>query len=443
MRYFPHTPEEIDQMLQVIGLTRLDDLFAGIPKTCQKTRPMNLTAAWSEWELNDHMDAASDIMAVPPAYTAFLGAGRYHHHIPAVVTALKGRTEFLTSYTPYQPEISQGALQAIYEYQTLVARLVGVDVVTASHYDGATAMAEAALMAVRITQRTRIAASALIHPFYLQVLRTYLKPTGCQLIEISRDASGRTDPAVLADVSGLAAVIVQSPNFLGCIEPVSAFSDVIHDAGGLCISGFTEALSCGLLKSPGSQGADIVFGEGQSFGLPCAFGGPGLGMLGTSKAYMRNLPGRLVGKTHDLDGKPGFVLTLATREQHIRREKATSNICSNNSHCALTAAIYMAALGGTGIRKLAEINHSKAAYLKAALKQAGMTLPFDAPFFNEFVVRFPDGFDRVYDRLIDQRIIAGLALEPFYPELKSHYLLTVTETMNRKSMDALVREVSA
>jgi len=443
MRYFPHTPEEIDQMLRVIGLTCLDDLFAGIPATCQKTRPMNLMAPLNEWELNSHMDAVSDSMAVPPTYTSFLGAGRYSHHIPAVVTALKSRSEFLTSYTPYQPEISQVTLQAIYEYQTLAARLLGVDVVTASHYDGATAMAEAALMAVRITRRTRIAASSLIHPLYLQVLRTYLKPTGYELIELPRLSTGQTDLSSLADASGLAAVIVQSPNFLGCIEPVSSFSDGIHHAGGLCIAGFTEALSCGLLKSPGSQGADIVFGEGQSLGLPCAFGGPGLGMLGSLKAYMRNLPGRLVGKTHDVEGKPGFVLTLATREQHIRREKATSNICSNNSHCALTAAIYMAALGGTGIRKLAEINHSKAVYLSEELKRAGIALPFGAPFFNEFVVRFPEGFQTVYDRLLNQRIIPGLALERFYPELKSHYLLTATETISRASLDMLVREVCA
>jgi glycine dehydrogenase subunit 1 len=441
MRYFPHTPADIQEMLQFLGMENLDSLFADIPETCRWIRPMKLPAPMNEWELNRHMDTLAETMAIPPRFLSFLGAGRYHHHIPEVVQALKGRSEFLTSYTPYQPEVSQGTLQAIYEYQTLAGALMGTDVTTASHYDGATAMAESALMAIRITRRSRIAVSSLVHPHYRQVLHTYLKPTGYPVIEIPHTPAGQTDLSALPESSDLAAVVLQSPNFMGCIEPISQASEIIHAHGGLCIAGFTEALALGLIRSPGIQGADIVFGEGQSLGLPCTYGGPGLGMMGSKASFLRNLPGRLVGKTTDKNGRTGFVLTLATREQHIRREKATSNICSNNSHCALTASIYMALLGGTGIRKLARINHSKAAYLQQALREAGASLPLSAPFFNEFIVRFPGNSDKTHDRLQRNGILAGVPIERFYPEFPSHYLLAVTEMVSRKEMDRLVREV--
>ncbi len=442
MRYLPHTPEQIRQMLAVVGADSLESLFSGIPAECRRTQEMNLPAALSEWALNRHMDALSAGLAVSPEYRIFIGAGRYDHHIPATVSSLKSRSEFLTAYTPYQPEISQGTLQAIYEYQTLAARLMGVDVVTASHYDGATALAEALLMAVRKTRRSRVALSMLIHPFYRRVARTYLEPAGFEILELPYLENGLTDFSLLEGADDMAAVAVQSPNFFGCIEDLKTAGQKAHEMGALFVAGFTEALAFGLLKSPGSQGADIVFGEGQSLGIPIAFGGPGLGMLGCTLEHTRNLPGRLVGKARDMDGKNGFVLTLATREQHIRREKATSNICSNNSHCALTAAIYMASLGKSGYRDLARLNHDKAAYLCRGFANAGFRIPFSSPFFNEFVVEFPEELETLYQRLLEKKIVAGLSLSAFYPELSRHYLLCVTETASREDMDALIREVT-
>lgn len=442
MRYLPHTPEQIQQMLAVVGKDSLESLFSGIPEECRRLHEMCLPEARSEWALNRHMDGLAADMAVSPQYRVFIGAGRYDHYIPATVSALKTRSEFLTAYTPYQPEISQGTLQAIYEYQTLAARLMGVDVVTASHYDGATALSEALLMAVRKTRRKRVALSSLIHPFYRRVVQTYLEPAGFEILELPYLENGLTDLSSIEGAADIAAVALQSPNFFGCIEDLKTAGQKAHDIGALSVAGFTEALACGLLKNPGSQGADIVFGEGQSLGIPIAFGGPGLGMLGCTHEHTRSLPGRLVGKARDLDGRDGFVLTLATREQHIRREKATSNICSNNSHCALTAAMYMASLGKSGFCDLARLNHDKAAYLCRGFTEAGFKAAFPGPFFNEFVVEFPEGFDTLYQRLLEKKIVAGLPLAAYYPELSRHYLLCVTETASREDMDALIREVT-
>jgi glycine dehydrogenase subunit 1 len=441
MRYLPHTAEDIAAMLGVVGLKGLDDLFAAVPADCRFGRELELPEAMSEWDLEGHVGGLANRMAVSPEYAMFLGAGSYDHYIPATVSSLLSRSEFVTSYTPYQPEMLQGTLQGIYEYQTLTARLLGMEVATASHYDGATALAEALLMAIRITGRKKAALSRAIHPHYRQVVRTYFAPTGYELMEIPFLETGLTDLDRLRDVQELAAVAVHSPNFFGCIEDVPAAAKRAHSGGALLVSGFTEALAFGLLKSPGSQGADIVAGEGQSLGIPRSFGGPALGMLASRKQHMRNLPGRLVGQTKDRDGRRGFVLTLSTREQHIRREKATSNICSNNSLCALAAAMYMASLGGTGIRELAALNHDKAEYLKNALRDAGCTIRFSGPTFNEFVVGFPDGFDARYRRLLDRKIVAGLPLGTHYPELADHGLICVTETCSRKEMDRLVREV--
>ena len=443
MRYLPHTPQEIDAMLKVIGVGSLDDLFVTIPKSCCCRLGMDLPEALTEWELNDHMDELTSRMAVSPEYKVFMGAGSYDHHVPASAQYVTSRSEFVTSYTPYQPEISQGTLQAIYEYQTLATRLMGVEVATASHYDGSTALAESLLMAIRVTGRKKVAVSQSVHPMYRRVVKTYFDPTGYEVIELPYLESGRTDLAALDSQDELAAVALQSPNFFGCIEDLAAADKAVHAKQALFIVSFTEPLAYGLLKSPGSLNADIVCGEGQSLGLPRSFGGPGLGMLGSSKKYVRNLPGRLVGRTKDVDGRDGFVLTLATREQHIRREKATSNICTNNSLCATTAAVYMASLGGSGFRQLAQLNRDKAEYLKKELQAAGHTIPFAAPTFNEFVVRFPDGFDNRYQKLLDKKIVAGLPLECHYPELTDHYLLCATETASRQDMDTLVKEVGS
>jgi glycine dehydrogenase subunit 1 len=443
MLYFPHTDEEIASMLQVVGVENLDSLFSTVPEDCRFRGDLKLPEALSEWELNDHMASLSDNMAVSPEYKVFVGAGSYEHFIPASASYLLSRSEFVTSYTPYQPEMSQGTLQAIYEYQTLAARLLGMEVATASHYDGSTALAEALLMAIRISKRKKVAVSSLIHPLYRQVIQTYFEPTGYEVVELPYLNNGLTDVTGLDGMDDLAAVAIQSPNFFGCIENLQATGQKAHEKKALFVVSFTEALAYGLLKSPGSQGADIVGGEGQSLGIPRSFGGPALGMLASTKKHMRSLPGRLVGKTKDLDGKRGFVLTLATREQHIRREKATSNICTNNSLCALAAAMYMASVGGTGIRELARLNHDKSEYLKMELIKAGFTITFDSPTFNEFVVEFPSGFESTYKRLLEKKIVAGLSLAPYYPELSSHYLLCVTETMSKDDMDALVREVKS
>jgi glycine dehydrogenase subunit 1 len=441
MLYLPHTEEDIASMLDAVGVDDLDGLFFMVPEDCRFQGDLKLPEALTEWELNDHMEALAAEMGVSPTHKVFMGAGSYEHYIPAAVSYLLSRSEFVTCYTPYQPEVSQGTLQAVYEYQTLVARLLDMEVATASHYDGATALAEALLIAARVTKRTRVAISSLVHPFYRRVVKTYFEPTGYDLVELPYDKNGVTDVSGLEKERDLAAVAIQSPNFFGCVEDLEAIGERARGIESLLVASFTEPLAFGLLKSPGSQGADIVCGEGQSFGIPRSFGGPALGILASRKKFMRSLPGRLVGQTRDLEGRRGFVLTLATREQHIRREKATSNICTNNSLCALAAAMYMASLGGTGIRKLARLNYDKAEYLKGELRKAGVPATFDTPTFNEFVVAFPGGFETTYGRLLEKNIVAGLPLGPYYPELADHYLLCATETRSRADMDALVREV--
>ena len=444
MRYLPHTPEDIAAMLQVVGADNLDDLFKSIPDDCRRKDGLNLPEPLTEWDLNRHMSHLAASVAVSPQYKMFIGAGSYDHYIPASISYLLGRSEVSTAYTPYQPEVSQGTLQAIFEYQTLVSRLLGMEVANASMYDGASALAEALLMAIRITRRKKVAVSTAIHPLYRRVVQTYLHPTGYEVVQIPYSADGRTDLSKIANLDELAAVAVQSPNFFGCIEDLKAAAEKVHtDQKTLLVACFSEPLAFGLLKSPGSLGADIVCGEGQSLGIPRSFGGPGLGMFAARQQHVRNMPGRLIGQTVDKDGNRGFVLTLATREQHIRREKATSNICSNQGLCATTAVMYMAALGGTGIRELACQNHDRAEYLKSELKKAGLSISFDSSTFNEFVVEFPADFEAIHKRLLEKKIVAGLPLAPYYPEFANHYLLCATETTSKEDMDTLVKEVTS
>ena len=360
MRYLPHTDEEIASMLSTVGAKSLDDLFSTVPPGCRRSRDMSLPEPLSEWDLNRLMQELSDGVAAPPEYKIYMGAGSYEHYIPQVVPYLLSRSEFVTSYTPYQPEMSQGTLQAIYEYQTLSSRLLGMEISNASMYDGASALAEALLMAIRITRKRRVAVSRLIHPHFRQVVNTYFAPTEYEILEIPYLPDGRTDLSSLQNLGDLAALAIQSPNFFGVIEGLKEGADKAHDQGALFITAFTEPLAYGILKSPGSLGADIASGEGQSLGIPQSFGGPGLGIFTTKMNHVRNMPGRVVGKTVDSEGRQGFVLTLATREQHIRREKATSNICTNNSLCAVAATMYMACLGASGVRELAQLNHDKA-----------------------------------------------------------------------------------
>ncbi|NVM25233.1 MAG: aminomethyl-transferring glycine dehydrogenase subunit GcvPA [Desulfobacterales bacterium] len=443
MRYLPHTNEDVSAMLKVVGVESLDGLFSTVPEDCLKREPLNLPGPLTEWELNLHMASLGATMATMPEYKCFVGAGSYEHFIPSSVLSLLGRSEFVTAYTPYQPEISQGTLQGIFEYQTLVCHLLGMEVANASLYDGASALAEALLMAIRITKKTKVAISALIHPHYREVVRTYLRPTGYEVVELPYSKNGKTDLSVLDGMTELAAIAVQSPNFFGCIEDLGPVHERALETGAMFITSFTEAIAYGLLKNPGSCGADIVCGEGQSLGLPQSFGGPSLGVFATQMKYVRRMPGRLVGKTVDKTGKRGFVLTLATREQHIRREKATSNICTNQGLCALGAAMYMASLGKNGIRELARLNYDKAEFLKGRLRKAGLEIRFGSPTFNEFVVKFPDSFEPTYNRLLKERIVAGLPLAPYYPELIDHYLMCVTETKTKEDIDSLVRGIQS
>ncbi|MGB3209808.1 MAG: aminomethyl-transferring glycine dehydrogenase subunit GcvPA [Desulforhopalus sp.] len=442
MRYLPHTDEEIRSMLDVVGRKSLDELFCSVPDGCRYEGKMELPEPLNEWSLTDHFSDLAETMQVNHRYKVLIGAGSYHHNIPVTISSLMGRSEFLTAYTPYQPEMAQGTLQGIYEYQTLTARLLGMDVANASIYDGASALAEALLMGLRIgKKKSKVAVSRAIHPHYREVAKTYLAPSGYELIELPVDKIGRTDLTGLADIEGLAAVAVQSPNFFGVIEDLTALGKVIHDNQALFITCFTEPLAYGLVKNPGECGADIACGEGQSFGLSRSFGGAALGMFACRDQYTRNMPGRLVGETTDLEGKRGFVLTLSTREQHIRREKATSNICSNQGVCTLMAAMFMASLGGSGLRELAKLNFDKTEYFKTQLKNSGAQIVFDSPTFNEFVVEFGSDFQPVYDRLLEKKIVAGLELGRYYPEFAGKYLFCVTETVSRDVIDAVVGEV--
>ncbi|MCB2170237.1 MAG: aminomethyl-transferring glycine dehydrogenase subunit GcvPA [Deltaproteobacteria bacterium] len=443
MRYLSHTPKDIAMMLQAVGMPDLDGLFSTIPDACKRTDMLDIPEL-TEWELNDHMAALAGQMVSSADYKMFAGAGSYQHYIPEVTRYLLSRSEFVTAYTPYQPEISQGTLQGIFEYQTLICRLLAMDVANASLYDGAMAVAEALLMAIRIGRRKKtVAVSTLVNPYYRKVVETYFAPTEFTITWLPYRKDGTTDLSGLDQIEGLAGVAVQSPNFFGCIEDLKAAGKAIHAQDAIFITCFSEPLAYGVLKAPGALDADIVCGEGQSLGIPQSFGGPGLGIFAAKQQYVRNLPGRLVGQTVDADGKRGFVLTLSTREQHIRREKATSNICSNQSLCAMSAGMYMAALGGTGFRELASLNHDKAEYLKAALQAAGLEIPFASATFNEFVVKFPEGFDQRWQDLLQKKILAGIPMVCYYPELANHYLLCVTETRSKDDMDALVKEVQS
>ncbi|MBA3010805.1 MAG: aminomethyl-transferring glycine dehydrogenase subunit GcvPA [Proteobacteria bacterium] len=443
MRYLPHTKEDIDEMLAKTGLASLDELFKTIPDALKTKAPLNIPEGLSEWDLNEHMESLASTNIACKNYKCFIGAGSYDHYIPSIVPYLISRSEFATAYTPYQPEVSQGTLQGIYEFQTMITELLGMDIATASHYDCGTALAECALIALRKDRNaSKIAVSSLVHPHHRQIMETYLHAAGYEMIQIPRTREGLTDLAALGAMEGIAGVAIQSPNFLGNIEDLSAFKAIADTQKILFIASFTESLAYGLLKNPGSCGADLVAGEGQSLGIAKGFGGPGLGLLAGTQKMMRNLPGRLIGKTKDANGDDGYVLTLATREQHIRREKASSNICSNNGLNAMTAAIYLATVGKIGIREIAQQNHDKAVYLKTALEMVGFESVFDSPFFNEFVLKAPKGFARKRADLIsNQCIFAGMDLEPYYPELKDHYLFCATETVSKKDMDQLAKEV--
>jgi len=426
-------------MLDSIGLKSAEDLFDSIPETLRLRRPLNTPAPLAETELLtrfEQMGARNN----GAQRTSFLGGGAYSHYIPTVVDHILSRSEFFTAYTPYQPEISQGTLQTIFEFQTLVCQLTGLEVANASMYDGSTALAEAVLMAERVTKRSKIVASRSIHPQYLEVVETYVQHAGIHLEGVAYDnQTGQAGAGLAAAIDDqTAAVVVQSPNFFGCIEDLTALAEAAHAKGALLVVAVTEAISLGLLKSPGHCGADIVVAEGQSFGVPLSFGGPYVGLFATREKYARQIPGRLVGEAYDKIGRRGFVLTLATREQHIRREKATSNICTNEGLIALAATVYLETLGRKGIQEVAQHCLQKAAYAAKQISALpGFSLPFSGARFNEFVVRAPINASELLARLGDKGIDGGIALSRFWSDNPNDFLVCVTEINTREQIDAL------
>ena len=429
-------------MLQAIGLESAEALFDSIPQDLLLKRPLNTPAALSETELLNRFEQMG-ARNTGAQRTSFMGGGAYSHYIPTIVDHILSRSEFFTAYTPYQPEISQGTLQTIFEFQTLVCQLTGMEVANASMYDGSTALAEAVLMAERVTKRSKVVASSAAHPQYLEVVRTYVQHAGIHLELAPFDEhTGHTRKALAAAVDDqTAALVVQSPNFFGCVEDLAALADAAHAKGALLIVCITEAMSLGLLKSPGACGADIVVAEGQSFGVPLSFGGPYLGLFATREKYARQIPGRLVGEAYDKHGRRGFVLTLATREQHIRREKATSNICTNEGLIALAATVYLETMGRRGIQEVAHQCAQKAAYARTTIARIkGFSIPFTGPSFNEFVVRGPIKATELLARLGNEnQIDGGIALSRFMPDRPNDFLVCVTEVNSREQIDALIR----
>ena len=446
MRYLPKSDAERVAMLQAIGARSINELFATIPAEYRLEQDLKIPRAMSEQEILAHFRTAAAQNA--NGYASFLGAGVYRHYRPVVIDALVQRGEFLTSYTPYQAEITQGTLQAIFEFQTMICELTGMEIANASMYDGSTGAAEAVMMAVRVTGREHVLVAKTVHPEYREVLATYAQHQGLRKQVIGYGEDGRIDRAALeaAITEETACVLVQSPNFFGSIEDVAALAELAHAKGALLIVSIAEALSLGIVRAPAE--ADIVAMEAQSFGVAPSYGGPYCGVIACKEKYLRQMPGRLAGATTDKNGQRGFVLTLSTREQHIRREKATSNICTNQALVALMACIYMTVYGKQGLRELAEQNLAKAHYAAQTLCAApGCSLLFDgAPRFNEFVLQSQEAPEAMQARLLQQKMMGGVALNRWYPELGNATLWCATEMNTRAEIDAatcVLREAEA
>jgi glycine dehydrogenase subunit 1 len=437
MTYIPHTDEQRAKMLKAVGVESTADLFVDIPEKLRYQK-FNLPPALSEMEIRAELAAMSEQNVDFNHYACFLGAGAYNHFIPSVVDHVVSRSEFYTAYTPYQPEVSQGTLTAIFEYQSMMANLLQMDVVNASHYDGAAALAEAALMAVDASKgkKRKIVLSPTVHPQYRATLYTYFSGTD---LEVVCDEACRGDLEALKGMvdDNTAALMIQNPNFFGELEPVEGLADYLHERDAL-LTVSVDPISLGLLKPPGAYGADIVTGEGQSLGIPVSFGGPYLGIFACNEKYLRKLPGRIVGQTVDTKGRRGFVNTLSTREQHIRREKATSNICTNEGLIALAAGVYMAVMGKSGLRRVAELCYHKAHYAAQKIAALPGFKVSDKPFFKEFVVHCPQGPAEINEKLLEHKIIGGYPLGEDYPYLKDAMLLCVTEMNTKEQIDHLV-----
>jgi glycine dehydrogenase subunit 1 len=443
MRYLPKSAAEREEMLRQIGVSSIDDLFSTIPAEYRFDRDLNVPRQMAESEIIDHFKAAAAETA--GGYTSFLGAGAYRHYRPVIIDSLVQRGEFLTSYTPYQAEITQGTLQAIFEFQTMICELTGMEIANASMYDGSTGAAEAMMMAVRITGRRGVLAATTVHPEYREVMRTYAQHQGLPATRVAYGEDGRINMADLAAklTEETACVIVQSPNFFGIVEDIPAIAELAHSKGALLIVSIAEAVSLGILRPPVE--ADIVSLEAQSFGVALSYGGPYCGVIASKEKYVRQMPGRLCGETRDSEGRRGFVLTLSTREQHIRREKATSNICTNQALAALMATIFLTVYGKQGIRELAMQNLAKAQYAAQALSGAtGAELLFAGmPRFHEFVLQTEETADELNARLLEHKIIGGLSLKKWYPELGNATLWCATELTKREEIDKAAAAIGA
>lgn len=439
LSYLPQTDDDRRAMLAAVGVASVEGLFEQIPESARLGRTLDLPTGLSEQDVVALASGMADRNRHLGQLVCFLGAGAYDHYIPSVVDAVVSRSEFQTAYTPYQPEASQGLLQTIYEYQSMISALTGMEVSNASLYDAATAVGEAAIMASGITGCNRILTSRAVHPHYRQVLATYVSGMGLDVVEV-QCVQGLTDLTALKRelVAATACVIVQYPNFLGSIEPLGEIAKIVHERNGLLIAS-VDPIALGLLKPPGDYGVDIVVGEGQSLGVPIGFGGPFLGLFACRKEHVWHVPGRLVGQTVDADGNRAFTLTLQTREQHIRRERATSNICTNQALAALAATAYLAALGKNGLRHVAGLCYHKSHYAADQIsRKNGYSLAWQSPFFKEFVIRCEKPVSEIRSRLLEKNILGGLDLGVYYPELEGHMLLCVTEKRSKADIDSLV-----
>lgn len=443
MKYISLSDSDKKEMMSKVGITSLDGLFSSIPEGLKLKKPLRLPPPLSEQELLLYFDTIRSQIEYSD-YLSFYGGGAYNHFIPFIVDYLSSRGEFLTPYTPYQPEVSQGTLQVIFEYQTLICQLTGMDIANASLYDGASGAAEAVLMAHRLKGKSKVLLARTLHPQYREVIRTYLRNMSIRIEEIDYSSTGEIDLENLEEKidEETSAVVCQSPNFMGVIENLEKISKLVGSKQALFIVVVTEPISLGLLEAPGKLGADIVVGEGQSFGIPLNFGGPYLGFIACSEGFIRQLPGRIAGETADVEKRRGFVLTLSTREQHIRRERATSNICTNQAWCALRATVFLETLGREGLRDVAWHNIQKANYALERLVQVdGVKQKFKGNFFNEFVLEISKEWSEVEGVLKEEKIIGGINLQEFYPELENCALFCFTEMHKKEDIERLVKSI--